>query len=124
MEVTAAQGAGSAPLAAAVNPCTQCGACCATYRVSFYWAEADDAGGVVPAALTEKLPPHRLCMIGTNAAAPRCTALGGEVGVAVACRIYAQRPSPCREFKPQGEDGEDNPDCSCARARFGLPPLP
>ncbi|HBP8873638.1 TPA: YkgJ family cysteine cluster protein, partial [Escherichia coli] len=25
------------------NPCMRCGACCAFFRVSFYWAEADDA---------------------------------------------------------------------------------
>jgi hypothetical protein len=30
------------------NPCVSCGACCAHFRVSFYWAEADDApGGIV-----------------------------------------------------------------------------
>ncbi|EEX7666747.1 YkgJ family cysteine cluster protein, partial [Escherichia coli] len=23
------------------NPCMTCGACCAFFRVSFYWAEAD-----------------------------------------------------------------------------------
>ena len=37
-----------------VNVCQPCGACCAHFRVSFYWAEADDApGGFVPAALTD-----------------------------------------------------------------------
>ena len=25
-----------------LNPCVTCGACCAHFRVSFYWAEADD----------------------------------------------------------------------------------
>ncbi|EDV84291.1 ferredoxin [Escherichia coli E22] len=29
-----------------------CGACCAFFSVSFYWAEAGDAGGTVPARLT------------------------------------------------------------------------
>ena len=24
------------------NPCIECGACCAYYRASFYWAEADE----------------------------------------------------------------------------------
>ncbi|WP_142908916.1 CxxCxxCC domain-containing protein, partial [Klebsiella pneumoniae] len=24
-----------------LNPCMTCGACCAFFRVSFYWAEAD-----------------------------------------------------------------------------------
>ncbi|EKJ0223351.1 YkgJ family cysteine cluster protein, partial [Escherichia coli] len=26
------------------NPCMACGACCAFFRVSFYWAKVDDAG--------------------------------------------------------------------------------
>ena len=33
-----------------------CGACCAFFRVSFYWAEGDDANGTVPASLTEQYP--------------------------------------------------------------------
>jgi uncharacterized protein len=107
----------------ATNPCMQCGACCAAFRVSFYWAEADDAGGTVPVALTRKLPPHRLCMAGTDASAPRCAALEGKAGGAVRCTIYAQRPSTCREFGPDGENGVDNPACARARAKFGLPPL-
>lgn len=40
-----------------LNPCMSCGACCAYFRVSFYWAEADDAGGSVPAQLTEPVTP-------------------------------------------------------------------
>ncbi|ENJ4382725.1 YkgJ family cysteine cluster protein, partial [Salmonella enterica] len=36
-----------------LNPCMTCGACCAYFRVSFYWAEGDDASGRVPASLTE-----------------------------------------------------------------------
>ncbi|MGN2398423.1 YkgJ family cysteine cluster protein, partial [Klebsiella quasipneumoniae] len=47
-----------------INPCMTCGACCAYFRVSFYWAEADDAGGLVPAALTEPLTPFLRCMSG------------------------------------------------------------
>ncbi|EER5964904.1 YkgJ family cysteine cluster protein, partial [Escherichia coli] len=39
------------------NPCMTCGACCAFFRVSFYWAEADDAGGKVPVSLTEQISP-------------------------------------------------------------------
>jgi len=35
------------------NPCLSCGACCAAFRVSFYWREADggESGGAVPPAL-------------------------------------------------------------------------
>lgn len=40
-----------------LNPCMTCGACCACFRVSFYWAEGDDASGRVPASLTEPVTP-------------------------------------------------------------------
>lgn len=30
------------------NPCVSCGACCAYFRVSFYWAESESGGGTVP----------------------------------------------------------------------------
>ncbi|EFI5874754.1 YkgJ family cysteine cluster protein, partial [Escherichia coli] len=48
------------------NPCMTCGACCAFFRVSFYWAEADDAGGKVPVSLTEQISPFHRCMRGTS----------------------------------------------------------
>ena len=57
-----------------INPCMTCGACCAYFRVSFYWAEADDAGGLVPSALTEPLTPFLRCMSGTNQRQSRCAA--------------------------------------------------
>ncbi len=59
------------------NPCMTCGACCAFFRVSFYWAEADYAGGNVPASLTEQISPFHRCMRGTNQKNPRCVALTG-----------------------------------------------
>ena len=38
------------------HPCLTCGACCAFFRVSFHWSEADpEMGGVVPIELTEPL---------------------------------------------------------------------
>lgn len=40
-----------------LNPCMSCGACCAFFRVSFYWAEGSDAGGCVPVELTEPVSP-------------------------------------------------------------------
>lgn len=100
------------PPAAALD-CQRCGACCASYRVSFYWAEAEVHG--LPAALVQPLTPVYACLAGTHQAAPRCEALSGEVGRAVACAAYAQRPSPCREVQP----GDDK--CLRARARHGLP---
>jgi len=95
--------------------CQSCGACCAAFRVSFYWAEADDApGGTVPAALTRPVSPHLRCMAGTEAKPVRCVALAGEVGGRVACGIYAQRSSTCRSVEPG--DGQ----CLKARAMWGL----
>ncbi|MFN3586727.1 MAG: YkgJ family cysteine cluster protein [Moraxellaceae bacterium] len=100
------------------SPCQQCGACCAHFRVSFYWAEADDAeGGTVPAHLTNQRSPTLRCMKGTDSSRPRCIALEGDVGGHVSCGIYASRPSPCREVMPGDEQ------CLRARAAHGLPPL-
>mgnify|MGYP001809925920 CR=1 FL=1 len=107
------------------NPCISCGACCCSFRVSFYWAEADDApGGHVPAALTEQFTPHLRAMRGTHPKPTRCIALEGEAGQNVACHIYPKRPSPCRNFPAWQEDGKPYPACTKARAKLGLPPLP
>lgn len=107
------------------NPCMTCGACCCSFRVSFYWAEADDApGGFVPTALTEQINPHLRAMRGTHPQPSGCVALEGQPGKQVACRIYLQRPSTCREFSAWEEDGQPNPVCSRARERIGLAPLP
>ncbi|MDX5626825.1 MULTISPECIES: YkgJ family cysteine cluster protein [unclassified Brenneria] len=106
------------------NACMHCGACCAYFRVSFYWAEADDGGGAVPVLLTEPVTPFLRCMQGTNSKTPRCVALKGEIGENVSCSIYSDRPSPCREFMQSGENGRINEACDRARARYGLPPLP
>lgn len=98
--------------------CQQCGACCATYRVSFYWAETDaHPAGSVPHGLTVAVSPHHAAMRGTESKPARCVALDGEVGCSVACSIYAQRSSTCREF----DAGTSR--CNDARARHGLPPL-
>lgn len=105
------------------NPCMSCGACCAWFRVSFYWAEGDDGGGAVPNALTEPLTPFLRCMRGTNDRRPRCLALEGNVGETVRCTIYAGRPSPCREFAMAGDGGRPNDACDRARAHYGLSPL-
>ena len=118
------------PVRIANNPCQNCGACCALYRVSFYWAEADiDQGGTVPPDLTEPLPPYLTCMRGTNQPHARCAALRGRIGGPVACSIYALRSSTCREFGVHAENGqfaispEDLERCNRARAAWGLPPL-
>lgn len=104
-----------------MNPCQSCGACCAAFRVDFHPAELAGGGFAweegVPAELAVPVTPAIVRLVGTDASPPRCAALDGEVGQAVACRIYAGRPSPCREF--------DTGHAACARARrlHGLPPL-
>ncbi|MFC0225847.1 YkgJ family cysteine cluster protein [Serratia aquatilis] len=106
------------------NLCISCGACCSYFRVSFYWAEAEDGGGSVPLSFTEPLSPFLRCMQGTNSRSPRCKALTGEIGKAVSCSIYHYRPSPCRKFEQSGVNGLRNEACDRARERFHLPPLP
>ena len=96
--------------------CQACGACCASFRVSFYWAEADDGpGGTVPVALTRPVSPHLRCMAGTETQPVRCVALSGEVGREVSCGIYAKRSSTCRGVQPGDEQ------CLKARERWQLP---
>lgn len=96
------------------NPCLSCGACCMTFRVSFYWTEAL----ALPDEMSERVGPHLACMAGTNARRPRCAALGrGDAGP-MACGVYEARPSPCREVQV----GDDK--CLRARAGLGLGPLP
>ena len=106
------------------NPCLSCGACCACYRVSFYWAQTDEmAPDGVPADLTEKLNAFRAVMKGTNQHNPRCVALDGEVGVRVRCTIYDRRPGLCRDLLVSGRDGAREEKCDKARAAWGLPLL-
>lgn len=108
----------NAPAAPAPFPfdCQACGACCASFRVSFYWAEADDGpGGTVPVAMTRAVSPQLRCMAGTETHPVRCVALQGEVGQRVACGIYTQRSSTCRGVEP------GDAQCLKARARWSLP---
>ena len=106
------------------NPCLDCGACCGYFRVSFFWGECQSAGGVVPDDLVVQINPTRVAMIGTDAKPCRCVSLEGEIGKEVACTIYANRSSPCREFEASWEGGVHNPSCDDARAAYGLPRLP
>ena len=105
-----------------MSVCQSCGACCAAFRVDFHPAEL--AGGAfawgegVPQALTVPVTSNLVRMAGTDTAAPRCVALAGTIGEAVACTIYDGRPSPCREFDTE------HAACNRARQRHGLPPLP
>ena len=106
------------------NPCLTCGACCAFYRASFYWAEADDAeGGTVPVHLTAKLNAFLRVMKGTNQTNPRCIALQGTIGVRIYCNIYDLRSTVCREFLVSWAYGIHNERCDKARIAWGLQPL-
>lgn len=98
--------------------CVSCGACCASFRVSFYWGETTaHPQGMVPEALTTAVNQQYVCMKGTEQAPVRCVALVGEVGREVRCSIYTQRSSTCRAFAV----GSD--ECNRARAKFGLAPV-
>ena len=106
------------------NPCLSCGACCAYFRASFYWAESDLAiPGGVPHQLTDHLMSHYLVMKGTDSRAPRCIALKGIIGLQVNCEIYERRSTVCRDFPPSWENGVWNERCDNARAKWGLRPL-
>lgn len=107
------------------SPCTDCGACCAGERVGVYRSELDDAGGRVPAALTEphRSQPDQVVMRGTWAEPRCCVALRGVVGTTSHCRIYDERPEACRAFPAAWEREEPSPWCDDARARWGLPPV-
>ncbi|MRW94680.1 YkgJ family cysteine cluster protein [Duganella sp. FT80W] len=90
--------------------CQSCGACCAVFRVSFYWSETTlHPAGTVPQELVTPISPHHVAMKGTLQTPVRCVALCGEVGDAVSCAIYPSRSSTCREVQAGDE--------RCLRAR-------
>lgn len=98
--------------------CQDCGACCAHYRVSFYWGESDaHPGGTVPRHMTIPITPHRIAMRGTEQSPVRCMALEGSVGDKVGCAIYPLRSATCRDF------AACTPECDKARGAYGLAPL-
>ncbi len=112
------------------NICLHCGACCAFFRVSFYWRDADPTqGGKIPSDLVEEESEFLDNMKGTNQSHPYCAALSGKIGKRVACTIYAERPSPCSEFGIHISNGKIQIDptdierCNRARAAWHLPPL-
>jgi len=106
------------------HPCLDCGACCAAFRVAFYWTEAQPENPMgVPAELVATTRPNILAMRGTDGADIRCIALKGKIGEQVYCSIYSQRPSPCHDLKASYENGEISPQCDRAREKHGLAPL-
>lgn len=102
--------------------CTRCGACCAAFRVDFHVSElaSRNSGCGVPDALTVAVTTSLRRMRGTDDGPPRCVALEGEVGRAVRCTIYADRPSPCRDFAPYAALGMGDEGCDRARRKHGM----
>ena len=107
------------------HPCLSCGACCAHYRVSFHWSEAEPAlGGLVPAELTVPLRSHERAMRGTEGGGdPRCVALDADIGRHSRCSIHPVRPQACRDVAASWESGQPSRQCDQARLAHGLPPL-
>ena len=106
------------------HPCLTCGACCAFFRVSFHWSEADAAlGGAVPFELTEPLRTHERAMRSTSQAQPRCIALDADIGRHSRCTIHDRRPSVCALVPASWEFGAASAQCDKARLAHGLPVL-
>jgi len=107
-----------------MHPCLSCGACCAYFRVSFHWSEADPAlGGGVPPELTETLRTHERVMRGTSQVQPRCIALDADIGRYSRCTIHDRRPSVCALVPASWEFGASSTQCDKARVAHGLPVL-
>ena len=94
------------------STCQNCGACCAQYRVSFYWQEAVQRG--LDEDMLLQVSPWQVCFRGTELQPVRCVNLEGEVGSSVSCRIYEKRTTPCRSV----EIGDEK--CLRAREAHGL----
>jgi len=109
-----------------LHPCVKCGACCATFRVAFYWREAESQqhDNAVPQGYWNELTPTQRCMTGTDSKHhPKCKALNGKIGEKAICTIYENRPTPCRQFQASYENGVQNERCDSARAKHGLKAL-
>jgi uncharacterized protein len=109
-----------------LHPCVKCGACCASFRVAFYWREAEskDHKSAVPEGYWHELSPLQRGMNGTdNKHHPKCCALKGRIGEKAYCTIYNNRPTPCRTFEASYENGVANERCDLARQKHGLKPL-
>ena len=118
-----------------VHPCQLCGACCASFRVTFYWREAEDSTlltesknqhpqPIVPKGYWIESNSMQRQMKGTeHKHLPKCIALKGRIGEFVSCEIYNNRPTPCQNFKASYEHGLHEKRCDEARKRHGLKPL-
>ena len=75
----------------------------------------------VPEPLVTPITPHRVCMKGTESGGKACIASERSAEHGYRCSIYADRPSPCREFNILNADGTENEDCKKLRLQIGLP---
>ena len=91
--------------------------------MTFHRSEMLSESYGVPEELQVEVSPNLSVMHGTEKHPISCAALEGEVGKSVKCKIYEQRPSPCRRFQPSFENGRNNPRCNFARMQKGLKPL-
>lgn len=114
------------PKTQSIHPCQKCGACCAAFRVAFYWREAQvsDHSPAVPAGTWVELTERLRVMKGTQVKhRPKCESLQGRIGHNVSCSIYSERPSACRNFRASFEFGQHEPRCDEARSKHGMKPL-
>jgi Fe-S-cluster containining protein len=96
----------------AINPCQNCGACCAYSRNWPRFTIEDDAAlDLIPAQFVNERSSGMRCE------GERCTALIGRVGETTSCAVYAVRPEVCRVCMP------GDAECAMARQRYGLPLL-
>lgn len=107
-----------------IHPCLKCGACCATYRVTFLKAELDGPNNQL-AKISKDNGGLWQIMPGTDKRHnPCCNYLKGTIGRSASCGVYESRPSPCKIFKASYEDGvTEAPRCNEARRHHGLKPL-
>jgi Fe-S-cluster containining protein len=95
------------------SPCQACGACCSySHEWPRFSLESSAALDQIPAAFINAAQSGMRCE------GDRCSALVGKIGAATSCAIYDVRPDVCRAC--EAGDAE----CSMARSRVGLPPLP
>jgi len=87
--------------------CQSCGACCA---YSAEWPRFT----LEPDEQIDRLPEAFVATGGMRCEGDRCLALQGEIGVATACTVYADRPDVCRACMP------GDPECLMARTRYGF----
>ena len=96
--------------------CTTCGVCCdallivpitkaASERFSEFWDIVPDE--TAPETVIERVLPR-------DTESGRCIHLAGKLGSDISCRIYADRPTPCRDF----EVGSDR--CHGYRRLYGF----